>query len=418
MRKGLYMSQVDHVWGAGPSERYEELAARFRPIFDRIAETAVKRELERRLPYEEIGWLKAAGFGAVRIPVEEGGAGATLPELANLLIELSAADSNITQALRAHFGYLEDVLSSTDKQRRRKWLPRFAAGETVGSAWSETGTAKIGTFATKVTKNGDSWVVNGEKFYTTGSLFADWIDVGVDVFDPAAGEDKPGSALVSRNAPGVEVIDDWNGFGQIVTGSGTTTFKNVAVEREDVFDDEIRFKYGAAFYQLIHLATLAGIGRAATNDVALAVAQRTRSYSHAAASKSSQDPQVLQVVGRIRSRAYAAGAIVLKAAESIQRAFEAHFRDDLAAEEQANAVAELETAQAQTVVTDLILEATTILFDALGASATLRDAARDRYWRNARTLSSHNPRIYKDRIIGDYAVNGTTPPYQWRIGQA
>jgi alkylation response protein AidB-like acyl-CoA dehydrogenase len=81
-------------------------------------------------------------------------------------------------------------------------------------------------------------------------------------------------------------------------------------------------------------------------------------------------------------------------------------------------VAELEVAQAQTIVTDLILEATTIVFDALGASATFRSAARDRFWRNARTLSSHNPRIYKDRIVGDYAVNGTTPPYQWRIGQA
>lgn len=412
------MSQVDQVWGAGPSERYEELAAKFRPIFDRIAATAVQRESERRLPYEEIGWLKEAGFGAVRIPVEEGGAGATLPELANLLIELSAADSNVTQALRAHFGYLEDVLSSTDEHRRKKWLPRFAAGETVGSAWSEIGAAKIGSFSTKVTKRGDDWVVNGEKFYTTGSLFADWIDVGVDVFDAAAGEDKPGSALVSRSAPGVTVVDDWNGFGQIVTGSGTTTFENVAVEREDIFDDDIRFKYGAAFYQLVHLATLAGIGRAVTNDVARAVAQRTRTYTHAAAPKSSQDPQVLQVVGRIRSRAYAAGAIVLKAAEAIQRAFDAHFRNDFPAEERANAIAELETAQAQTVVTDLVLEATTILFDALGASATLRDAARDRYWRNARTLSSHNPRIYKDRIIGDYAVNGTTPPYQWRIGQA
>ena len=412
------MSQIDQVWGAGPTARYEELAAKFRTIFDRIAAGAVQRELERRLPYEEIRWLKEAGFGAVRIPVAEGGAGATLPELANLLIELSAADSNITQALRAHFGYLEDVLSSSDERRRKKWLPRFVAGDLVGSAWSETGAAKIGTFSTKVTRQGDRSVVNGEKFYTTGSIFADWIDVGVDFFDEATGEEKPGSALVARKAAGVKVIDDWNGFGQTVTGSGTTVFENAPVDDEDVYDDDIRFKYGAAFYQLVHLATLTGIGRAATNDVAKAVAQRTRSYSHGAAAKASQDPQVLQVVGRIRSRAYAAGAIVQKAAEAIQRAFEASFQADLAAEERTNAVAELETAQAQTIVTDLILEATTILFDALGASATLRDAARDRYWRNARTISSHNPRIYKDRIIGDYAVNGTTPPYQWRIGQA
>ena len=75
-------------------------------------------------------------------------------------------------------------------------------------------------------------------------------------------------------------------------------------------------------------------------------------------------------------------------------------------------------AQAQTVVSDLVLQSSTILFDALGASATKKPSGLDRHWRNARTLSSHNPRIYKDRIVGDFAVNGTPPPYQWRIGQS
>jgi alkylation response protein AidB-like acyl-CoA dehydrogenase len=151
--------------------------------------------------------------------------------------------------------------------------------------------------------------------------------------------------------------------------------------------------------------------------VAAAVASRQRNYTNAAGPRSSQDPQVLQVVGRIRSASYAAGAIVLKAAEAVQRAFETRFLGDPEADERANAIAELESAQAQTVVTTLILEATAILFDALGASATLRSKGLDRFWRNARALSSHNPRIYKDRIFGDFAVNGTPPPYQWRIGQ-
>ena len=67
---------------------------------------------------------------------------------------------------------------------------------------------------------------------------------------------------------------------------------------------------------------------------------------------------------------------------------------------------------------DLVLQAATIAFDALGASAVKRDAGLDRHWRNARTLASHNPRIYKDRIVGDYAVNGTPPPAQWRVGRS
>ncbi|MCR6500115.1 acyl-CoA dehydrogenase family protein [Shinella sp. CPCC 101442] len=406
------MTQIENAWGAGPGEGYEALAAPFRPIFVEIATSATERDLNRGLPHEAIRRLKEAGFGAVRLPVEAGGKGASLPQFFNLLIELSAADSNITQALRGHFGFTEDILNTKDAERRGLWLGRIGGGEITGNAWSEIGTgAALDRFSTNVAEKDGRLVLNGAKYYTTGSLFADWIDVGAS---NAQGEGI--SVAVRRHAEGVDVVDDWDGFGQILTASGTTTFRDVTVEPQDIVIDDERFKYSAAFYQLVHLATLAGIGRAITNDVAKAVAERRRTYTHAAAARSSEDPQVLQVVGRIRAAAYAATAITLQAAASLQRAFEAHFADDADAEEKANAIAELEAAQAQTVVSDLILEASTLLFDALGASATKKPAGLDRHWRNARTLASHNPRIYKHRIIGDFAVNGTPPPYQWRIG--
>ena len=406
------MTQIDLGWGAGPSSSYDALATPFRPIFAKIAEGAVAREVDRRLPFEEIGWLKQAGFGALRVPKELGGGGATLPELFALLIELSEADSNLTQALRAHFGFAEDILSSRNDARRLTWSRRIAAGDLVGNAWSEIGDARQLTFSTRVERNGEGWKLNGAKFYTTGSLFADWIDVGAQ-----AGEDTSVGVIVARTSPGVAVIDDWDGFGQIGTASGTATFTDVKVPDDDIVADNDRFRYGQAFFQLVHLATLAGIGRAAASDLATRVATRTRHYSNGAGARSSEDPQVLQVVGRIRAAAYASGAIVLKAAEALQRAFEARLSGDEEAEKAASSIADLEAAEAQTVVTDLILDATTLVFDALGASATKKGAALDRYWRNARTLSSHNPRIYKHRIIGDYAVNGTPHPEQWRIGR-
>ena len=406
------MTQIENAWGAGPGEGYEALAAPFRPIFAEIAASATERDLNRGLPHEAIRQLKQAGFGALRLPVEAGGKGASLPQFFNLLIELSAADSNVTQALRGHFGFTEDILNTRDSGRRSLWLGRIGGGEITGNAWSEIGTgAALDRFSTHISEKDGRLVLNGAKYYTTGSLFADWIDVGAS---NAEGEGI--SVAVRRHAEGVDVVDDWDGFGQMLTASGTTTFRDVLVEPQDIVIDDERFRYSSAFYQLVHLATLAGIGRAITADVATAVAERRRTYTHAAAGRSSDDPQVLQVVGRIRAAAYAAGAITLQAAASLQRAFDAHFLDDAEAEEKANAVAELEAAQAQTVVSDLILDASTLLFDALGASATKKPAGLDRHWRNARTLASHNPRIYKHRIIGDFAVNGTPPPYQWRIG--
>ena len=156
---------------------YDALAARFRPIFARIAEGAVERERSRTLPFEPIKWLKQAGFGAVRVPVEFGGPGASLPQLFQLLIELAAADSNVTQALRGHFAFVEDRLNAQAFSPQNAWFERFVAGELVGNAWTEVGDVKIGQVITRISRQGEQWVANGTKFYSTGSLFADWIDL-------------------------------------------------------------------------------------------------------------------------------------------------------------------------------------------------------------------------------------------------
>ncbi|MBD1552618.1 acyl-CoA dehydrogenase family protein [Pseudomonas typographi] len=406
------MSQISAAWGAGPDASYEAIAERFRPLFARIREGAIHRELNRQWPLEQIQWLKHSGFTALRVPKAYGGSEATLPQLFNLLIELGEADSNLVQAIRGHLGFVESVLNSGDPRRRERWLPRLGEGQLVGPAWSETGDAGQSEFSTRLQGEGEHWLLNGSKFYTTGSLYSDWIDVGVS---DANGETV--AATVARDAPGVTVLDDWNGFGQTLTASGTAQFHNVRVDAADL-NREQRFRYASGFFQAVHFATLAGIGRALSGEVAHAVAARTRTYSHGNAPRASQDPQVLQVVGQLRGAAYTTGAIVLKNAEALQRAFDSRLAGDEAAQDEANTLAELEVAQSQTIVMDLILNATTVLFDALGASATLRPLALDRFWRNARTLSSHNPRIYKDRIVGDYVVNGTPPPFQWRIGVA
>ena len=156
---------------------YEALAARFRPIFARIAEGALERERSRTLPYEPVCWLKEAGFGAIRVPTVYGEAGASLPQLFRLLIELAEADANLPQAFRGHFAFVEDRLNAAPGADQERWLGRFVAGDLVGNAWTEIGDVKIGDVITRVSQRDGQWVVNGRKFYSTGSIFADWIDV-------------------------------------------------------------------------------------------------------------------------------------------------------------------------------------------------------------------------------------------------
>ena len=223
-------------------------------------------------------------------------------------------------------------------------------------------------------------------------------------------------ALVSTQQTGVAREDDWDGFGQRLTGSGTTRFTGARVETERVYDFAQRFRYQTAFYQHVLLATLAGIGLAVERDAAQGVKHRSRMYSHGNAAVPRDDAQVLQVVGQISSWAWATRAAVLQAAESLQQAYVAHVSDDEALIARRNQLAEVEAAQAQVIASDWIPRAATELFNALGASDTRTRLALDRHWRNARTVASHNPVIYKARNIGNWLVNGEAPTFIWQIG--
>ncbi|NHB58513.1 monooxygenase [Acinetobacter sp. 194] len=394
---------------------YEKVAAKFRPIFQRIAEGVVRREKSRTLPYEPIQWLKETGFGAVRVPSAFGGDGLSQKQLFQLLIELAKADSNVVQALRGHFAFVEDRLNAHKNASQEVWFERFLNGEIVGNAWTEIGKVEIGDVITRVTeRQNGQLIVNGKKYYSTGTIFAEWIDLFA--YDETT--DQHVIAAVSTKDTGVHIDDDWDGFGQKTTGSGTLTLKNVTTTRDHILPFDERFKYQTAFYQVVHLATLAGISHAAVATFTQEVRNRTRIYSHGNADLVREDPQILQVIGQASAQAYAAEAIALRAAEVLDDAYLSHFQNDEQAELQANDRAELESSQGQVVISQLVLSLTSDLFNALGASASSTEKQLDRFWRNARVVSSHNPLIYKQKVIGDWVVNQAALPYVWQIGNS
>ncbi|MEV4899866.1 acyl-CoA dehydrogenase family protein [Citricoccus sp. NPDC055426] len=397
------------------------LTERFEPIFARIAEGASTRDAERRLPVTEIRELADAGFGAVRVPVEHGGLGATLPQLFELLTALAAADPNITQALRGHFAFVEDRLVAAPGLDRERWLRRFVGGELVGNAWTEVGDVKLGEVGTTVSPRPDlgagRFTVNGQKYYSTGSIFADWIDTYAERTDTG----QRVIAAVSTHQEGVILQDDWDGFGQRTTGTGTTSYVDAEVLEEDIVDFDTRFKYQTAFYQVVLLAVLAGSARAAERDVAAALAGRRRSFSHGAAAIAAEDPQLLQVIGEVAGAGFAGEAVVRRAAQFLQGSYEAALgrgEGTVTAEEEErrNDEAELASAEGQVALTRLVTASISNAFDALSASSTSSTKNLDRHWRNARTAATHNPWVYKARLVGDRSVNGAALPRVWAIG--
>ncbi|KRB78027.1 monooxygenase [Nocardioides sp. Root190] len=398
----------------------EEIQATYAPLFAEIGEGALQRELDDVLPDQEVRRLKERGFGALRVPVEYGGRGVSTPELTQLWIDLAAADSNLPQALRGHGALVEDRLWQHARGRdQQAWFARFVAGEIAGNAWSEVGATAIDSQQTVLTGQPDgTYRLSGSKFYTTGTIYAEWADVYVRR-ELAGGESDFAIALVDTREPEVTVSDDWDGFGQRGTGSGTTTFDNAIVAADHVLPFGERFPFQTAYYQLNLLAVLSGIGRAALDDFVGHVRGRERNYSHANALRVREDPQVLARIGEASAAVYAAEAATLRVAATIQEvadlaAVAGEVPDQVAA---ANERAEIESSAAQVVVTSLVLGLTSDLFDTLGASGTSISKGLDRHWRNARTVSSHNPRILKARVVGGHLVNGTPPPYAWAIGR-
>lgn len=393
------------------------LQRRFHPIFARIAEQAADRDRERTLAHEAIGWLRDAGFGALRVPVEYGGLGASIEQLFELLRELAAADSNLAQALRAHFGFIDRLLIDGDAVAQARWLPLAGRGLLFGNATTETGSgASEGVWKTSLRPAaGGGWQLDGDKFYSTGTLYADWITVAATQHLPGGGT-RQVIALVRRETQGVVCEDDWDGFGQRLSASGTTRFAEVAVP-DDAVIVYPRDQPSAlvAYFQLVHLATLAGIAQGLEREAADYVRPRQRTFSHGSGTLPRHDPLVQLVVGQLSATSYVATATVRALAAALGELARQRAAGLTLSRAQLDDV-ELQAAKAQVGLVDSVLQAATRLFDVGGASAISQSRGLDRHWRNARTLASHNPVPYKARALGDHVLNGTAPTYYWNVG--
>jgi alkylation response protein AidB-like acyl-CoA dehydrogenase len=376
-------------------------------LFDHIAQGEAEREHDRVLPYDIIELIRRSRIGALRIPKADGGGGSTVRELLTAVIRLAEADANVAHILRNHYSVVERLLASPPSAQNRKWRDDVAAGAIIGLATTELGSSQVGDIApaTTVTPDGDGYRLNGTKYYSTGTLYADYVLVRV-----ADGNEALATTIIPVKREGIELVDDWDGSGQRLTGSGTTHFRNVRVEAAELIFDQPNIGYGAAyqntFAQLYLTAINAGIAAAILRDASDLVRRRARSFYYAPTLRPREDPILQQTIGQIASNAFAAEATVLAAADALDVSSNAPDREDT----KPALDAALASSKAKIVVDELAIRSGSLLFDAGGASATKKSDNLDRHWRNARTLSSHNPVTYKAQAIGAYEVNGTPLP--------
>ncbi|WP_210270229.1 SfnB family sulfur acquisition oxidoreductase [Aureimonas sp. ME7] len=368
-----------------------------------FAGEAARRDAERHLPWDELERFVASGLWGITVPRAFGGADVSAGTLAEVIATISAADGSLGQIPQNHF-YALEVLRFSGSEAQKAFFFRLALeGRRFGNALAETGTRDFSRRTRLVEKDG-RLRLHGAKFYCTGALYADWIPTHALVREGDQRDTR--LVFVPRHAPGVSVSDDWDGFGQRITGSGSVRFDDVAIEPEWIVPFSAVFNAPTTvgpLAQIMHAAIDLGIGRAAYADTLRFVRTRARPWIDVAIERASDDPLTLREIGETAVRLRAAEALLARAGRTVDAA-----RD--APDEASVAAASIAVAQARILCDRAGLRAATKLFELGGASSTFAADGFDRHWRNVRTHTTHDPLRWKYQIVGRYALTGERPP--------
>lgn len=384
-------------------------------ILAEIAADARRRreQGDRSGPLRGLALVREHLLGAVQLPIAEGGAGYSSRQYFELIIRLAEADSDLPHILRSHFGGGTGSLSTSAGRLRRQ---QILDGVIFAGAQAEP-TTPPGTYDydTKLVTDGENFRLKGKKFYTTGALYADFLSV--------AAHDENGKKVncsIPARREGVRHLDDWDGIGQRETASGTIVLDNVLVYPDEVGENtraEIddgparqRAQAGTSSAHLFLHAVGAGNLRALVTETANMLRDRKRAYSWGNTPEARHDPQLLAVIGELAATSFMVDAAILAAADMMERSLQ-YVRNHGEVNEVLERAARVAVAKVKVAVEPVSLAAAGHAYDAGGASWVRESAHLQRFWLNMRTLYSHNPTVYKARVIGDVIVNdGALPP--------
>ena len=364
-------------------------------------EHAARRDQQRKLPWSLIEQFTRSGLGSISIPREFGGPQVSFVTLAEVFAIISAADPALGQIPQNQVGILNLISSTASQSQKEQLFSSVLQGWRIGNAGPERGSKNTLDLKARITADKNDFVISGQKFYSTGALFAHWIAV------KALNDDgKPVMAFVRRGTPGLRVVDDWSGFGQRTTASGTVLLNSVRIDDELVIDSwrlgEVPNIQGSVS-QLIQAAIDLGIAREAITDTISFVRERSRPWIDARVERNSDDPYVIADIGKLKIELHAAEALLRKAGRVLDEVSAAPI------DAQAAARASIAVAEAKVLSTELSLLASEKLFELAGSSASVARYNLDRHWRNARVHTLHDPVRWKYHAIGTYRLNGTLP---------
>lgn len=366
-----------------------------------LAKTAVERDAKAGIPEEEISLLRESGLLPLVVPKEYGGIGATWVEALKIVFELSKADGSIGQLYGNHLNLPVIGHTSGTREQKERFYRETARNNLFWANAINTRDTRL-----KITPEGDRFRVNGVKSFATGVAVAD-----LQVFSAVQdGVEEPIFFVIPKGREGVISNEDWDNFGQRRTDSGSYTFHNVLVKKDEIIrppnNPESAFPtFGGIIAQLTKTYVYLGITKGAFKAAKEYTKTITKPWITSGVDSATQDPYILHHYGEFWVELKAAISLADQAAQKVQVAWEKDV--DLTAQERGEAAIAVFAAKA--FATKVGLDITTRIFEVLGTRATATKYGFDRYWRDLRTFTLHDPVDYKLRDVGNWVLNRELP---------
>jgi alkylation response protein AidB-like acyl-CoA dehydrogenase len=335
------------------------------------------------------------------VPVDLGGDGAPWSVVVDVVRRLARADGSM-----AHLFGFHHLLLATLRLfgARSQWEPRQRDAALHRHFWGNA--LNPLDPRTTLVRSGDGWALDGEKSFTSGAADSDRLIVSAT----SAVTGKLVVAAIPTAREGVLVRDDWHSMGQRQTDSGSVVFRAVRIEEEEILATpgplgSVFASVRPLLAQLVLANVYLGLAEGAFAQAKRITLGRDRPWIASTAGTVAEDPFVLRHAGSLALALEAARALADEAGRAIDVAWA---RGDALTPSERGEVA-IAVARAKAMTTDVGLDVTSRAFELTGARGALAKHGLDRYWRNLRTHTLHDPVDYKLRELGVHALTGAPP---------
>lgn len=397
---------------ADTNQERHEILKTVRRLADEFAITYPIRDRQREFPHQEIEQLKACGLLAISVPRQYGGLGLPFRDIVESVLTLAEGNPSVAQVFLVHcVGSLFVCDFVTQAQRQALFQQVIENRAYLGNALSERQSKSKYELDTRFSRTPDNTgiLINGKKFFSTGSLASDVMMV-IGMLDTSMA-----IAFVPRQAPGLQVRDDWTAMGQRGTASGTTEFHDVFVGWDMIVPSvgeggKIRQdNLVGPMTQICFASIFVGTAKGALKQAVEYVQTKTRPWVLGGVEAAVEDPYILQETGMLRASVSAAESLVYRAVDLIEDALAARESENQEELLRRRGEAAVAVAEAKVFCTNVALHVCQEIFRLCGARATLEEENFDRFWRDVRTLTLHDPVDYKARLIGEYLLQNKPP---------